>query len=422
MISLKVGDVIDGRYELRRDLGCTATGLVFEARHRFTARTLAIKVLSPDVPRARLGELRSRMMREARALSAVRHPNLVEVVDAAILGDGTPYLVLEMLEGRTLEGLLAARGRLSPEVTVALALQVCDALAPVHAAGVVHRNLKPGNVFLVRDATGVDRIKLVDFGVAYVSDAREEKLTGVGTVLGTPAYMPPEQLLAEGKLDAPVDLYALGVTMFECLTGRLPYDGSDREVMLAACGSGPSPKVAEVAPAVPAALAEVVERAFARAQDDRFQSAKGLAEALERALPSGGTRVAGSKIISKTKIYDEPPEQRRRAARVPYSTSVRIVLEHAVIDGRTEDVSQGGVLVICREACEVGQRAEVRFALPLDGQLVTCTAQVRWVSAERPGRPRAPRAVGLEFVDPPPHVVATIARYVGQLGDPGNGY
>ena len=407
MIPLKVGDVIDGRYELRRDLGCTATGLVFEARHRFTARTLAIKILSPDVPRAQLSELRSRMMREARALSAVRHPGLVEVVDAAILGDGTPYLVLEMLEGRTLEGLLATRARLSPEVTVAFSLQVCDALAPLHAAGIVHRNLKPGNVLLVRDASGVERIKLVDFGVAYVSGPGEEKLTGVGTVLGTPAYMPPEQLLAEGKLDSRVDLYALGVSMFECLTGRLPYDGSHQEVLLAACGSAPPPKVTQVAPAVPTAVAEVVERAFARARDDRFESAKRLADALEKALP-GVTRVAGSNA--------EPPEQRRRAARVPYSTSVRIVLQDAVIDGRTEDISQGGLLVICREACEVGQRAEVRFALPLDGQVVTCTAQVRWVSSERPGRRRAPRAVGLEFVDPPPHVVATLARYVRQLG------
>lgn len=424
MIALRVGETIGGRYELRRDLGCTARGLFFEATHRFTKRAVAVKVLPPDVRSGRGGELSARMMREARALSAIRHPGVVEVLDAAVLEDGTPYLVFEMLEGRTLEGLLATRGQLSPAVTAALAIQVCEALAVIHAAGVVHRNLKPGNIFVIPDAAGRDRVKLVDFGVAHVSDPREAKLTAAGAVLGTPWYIPPEQLLAENTVDSRVDLYALGVTMFECLAGRLPFEGTHKQVTLAVCGDGPRPRVIEFAPAVPPALAAVVDRALARARDDRFETATLLAKALEQALPSGPKPIS---ILSPPQVLDATPlregapavkteaPKSRETVRAPYSTSVRIVMDDGVIDGRTEDISAGGLLVISRDPCEANQRGEVRFALPLEGEIVSCSVVLRWVSSERPGRRGAPRAIGLQFVDPPSKVTATIARYVAQL-------
>src|SRR5215472_4938925 len=136
-----IGDVIDHRYELRRDLGRGAGGVVFEACHTFTGRTVALKLVAPDVPRNMVGEMRARLLREARALAVLRHPGIVEVLDGGVTSDGTPYLVMEKLEGRTLEGLLTTRGKLSCEDAVATVLQLCDALDVAHRAGVVHRDV-----------------------------------------------------------------------------------------------------------------------------------------------------------------------------------------------------------------------------------------------------------------------------------------
>jgi serine/threonine-protein kinase len=227
---LFVGNTVDGRYELRRDLGRGAGGIVFEARHTFTGRRVALKVVAPDVPRAKLEELRGRLMREARALAAVHHPGVVEVLDGGVLDDGTPFVVMENLEGRTLEGLLTTRGKLSIHETVALTLQLADALEATHEAGVVHRDMKPSNVLITRDRDGRERVKLVDFGIAQIAGSKdEEKLTGIGALIGTPAYMAPEQLLALEDVDLRADLYALGITMFECLTGNVPYIGEGRK-------------------------------------------------------------------------------------------------------------------------------------------------------------------------------------------------
>ena len=229
----KVGDVVGDRYELRRELGQGAGGMVFEALHRFTHRSTAVKVVSPDVPRSLVAEQNARLIREARALAAVRHPGIVEVLDGGVLPDGSPFIVLEMLDGRTLEGLIAARGKLSREDAVAVGLQLCDSLDALHRAGVVHRDLKPGNVFVVRDRDGIERLKLLDFGIAQVKGTEQDKLTGIGALIGTPAYMSPEQLLAI-DVDHRADVYALGVTLFECLTGRLPYEGNYQAVLLQA--------------------------------------------------------------------------------------------------------------------------------------------------------------------------------------------
>src|SRR5580704_17318681 len=160
------GDVLDGRYELRSDLGRGATGIVFEARHQFTGRTVALKIVAPASDRAQLWETRARLVREARALAAVNHPGIVDVLDGGILVDGTPYFVMEKLEGRTLEGLLTARTRISAQEMAAIMFQLCDALDLAHRSGVVHRDLKPDNIFVGRERDGRERIKIVDFGTA----------------------------------------------------------------------------------------------------------------------------------------------------------------------------------------------------------------------------------------------------------------
>ncbi len=424
MGGLFVGNTVDGRYELRRDLGRGAGGLVFEARHCFTGRRVALKIVAPDVPRAQLTELRARLEREARALAAVRHPGVVEILDGGVLDDGTPYIVMENLEGRTLEGLLATRGRLSVENTISLALQLCAALEAAHDAGVIHRDLKPGNVLIVRDRDGLERVKLVDFGTAQIQiqgASQEAKLTAIGALVGTAAYMAPEQLLANDDIDARADVYGLGITMFECVTGNVPYPGPYPQVLLEACGEGPVPELpADVDPGV----AAIVRRAIAKKREDRYPSCTEMASELRQATSSvrGLTLLLGPPPLPKepgppVEAPRAPPvAQRRRTPRAPYVTPVHITLPTGAIGGRTEDISEGGMLVICREPCQSNLRVTVRFALPLEGHVVSCHADLRWARSARPAETDGPRAMGLEFVDVPQDVRSSIAKYVRLMG------
>ncbi len=423
-----VGDIIDGRYELRRELGRGAAGLVFEAVHTFTLRDVAIKIVAPDVSYAVVGEVRARLIREARALAATRHPGIVDILDGGTTTDGTPYIVLEMLRGRTLGGLLTARGKLSVEDSVGVGLQLCDALAAAHKAGIIHRDLKPENIFAVREYD-IERIKLVDFGIAQVRQTGQGKLTGIGAVIGTPEYMAPEQLLAFDDIDERADVYALGITMYECLTGQCPYLGTYQQLLLESATARPPRSLLEVRPEVGQALSEVVHRAFAKKRDDRFRSILDFWRALEVAVPNAlamttllGPRPAPMKAPSLAPAPKPPPTpvaQRRRWPRAPYATPVRILLAGGgALDGRNEDISEGGMLLLSREMCTQGENVNVRFALPMEGRVVTCPTVVRWVKAARPGDPESPRAIGLEFVNLAPEVRASIARYVELIGDP----
>ncbi len=416
---LKVGDVVEGRYELRRDLGEKHAGRVFEAVHTFTGRSVALKRAAPDAAAEVREELQARLAREARALASVRHPGVVEVLDGGRLPDGTPFFVMEMLEGRTLEGLITARGKLGVPDTVAVALQLADGLAAAHAAGVVHRDVKPSNVLVVRDHARREVVKLVDFGIARLEATKEERLTGIGALIGTPAFMAPEQLLGLDDVDARADVYAIGVTMFECLTGRRPSEGSYQDVVLEVCYPAPVPTPDALEKELPAPLVAVVKRAMAKDRNERFGSARELQKALLAAVP--GARL-------HTEFFGPPPTTaslppggpagRRKLVRAAYVTPVRIVLGDLTIDGRTEDISTGGLLVVCHQVCPTDTKATIRFALPIEGKVVAVDVQVRWVKAARASDPEGPRALGVEFIDPPPEMTASIARYVGFMTVP----
>jgi eukaryotic-like serine/threonine-protein kinase len=413
---LGTGDTLDGRYQLLRDLGRGAAGVVFEARHLFTGRFVAIKMLAPGPRASDLAELRARLQREGRALASIRHPGVVEVLDGGITLDGVSFVVMEMLEGRTLEGLLAARTTLSVHNTAAVALQLCEGLAAVHRAGIVHRDVKPSNVIVLRDEGGHERVKLVDFGIAKMDRPGDDKLTGVGAVIGTPAYMSPEQLLGL-EVDHGSDVYAVGVTMFECLSGTMPYMGGYAQMLLNAATDAPTPSVRSVSTELAPAVALVVDRAIAKSRGARFQSVEELGVAIEAAVPSARqtTTLLGPPPLPKATPTSEV--QRRRAKRAPYSTPIQLVLrgqQASAIDGRTEDLSEGGLLVLSRQGCTADQRVAASFALPMEGTIVTVEAHVRWIRA-------APAlgmcALGIEFVDLPEAVRASIARYVGLMAD-----
>ena len=265
--------VMGGRFVVEREVGRGGVGIVFRALDRITAQTVALKIIA--ISGVDAGE-EARFAREGRILAGLSAPGIVKVVAFGQLDEGQPYVAMEWLEGED----IAQRQKRKP-VTIAqaidIAAQVADALASAHEAGIVHRDVKPSNVFLVGSSAGHDDtfvIKLVDFGVASAEDAR---LTKTGAIVGTPAYMAPEQARGESEVDVRSDIYSLGATLFEMLTGRPPHVGPTPIAVLAKLVTTPAPRLRELFPEAPLALDELIGGLLATFPDDRPGSAREVA-------------------------------------------------------------------------------------------------------------------------------------------------
>ena len=398
MKETKAERLVDSRYRVIREIARGGAGTVFEARHQFVDRSVCLKLLNAEYANA--PEHEARLLREALALSRARHDNVVEVLDAGISREGQVYLVTELVEGRSLAGLLAARGRLSVGDTLRIGRELLAALQQVHNAGVVHRDVKPDNI-LVRwnQSQRAWQVKLVDFGTAKFEGA-DAKLTRVGEVIGTPEYMSPEQLLDEA-LDHRTDIYSLGITLYECLTGKVPFGGTLGQVVMA-LSSGEYARTRDVVPEVPEGLSAAIERAIARNPADRFPDAASFEQALTTSTPD---RLAASPEV-------QGASRRRAYARAPYVTPLRLLMEGSEpCDGRTQDISEGGVLALLESTLELGSQLRLRLALPITGKVEEVVAVSKW---ERDHRGR--RAVGLEFVDLSEEAAEAIRRYVELMG------
>lgn len=247
------------RWLLRGKVGEGGMGVVFRAEDEETGAPVAVKLLERGTP-----ELISRFRREARVLEALQHPGIVRYLTDGITEAGTPYLVMEWLEGRDARARLDA-GPLRVEHALRLALAAARGLAGAHAAGVVHRDVKPSNLFLVGDS--VDEVRLIDFGIARAAEA-DGRLTVTGQLVGTPSYMAPEQL--EGRHVAASDVWGLGVTLFELVSGRLPFTAPSRESVYVAIAHAPAPRLASLCPEVTPALDALVARMLAKPLDARI--------------------------------------------------------------------------------------------------------------------------------------------------------
>ena len=258
-------------------------GAVWAATHTVTNKTVALKILlGREDP-----SLRARLIREARAVCAIRHPNVVQVHDVLELDDGAPALVMDLLVGESLRARLDRAGRLGHEDLARITLDVLAALEEAHARGIVHRDLKPDNIFLAEDG-----VKVLDFGIAKVTtlgenDAEAAALTRTDAMLGTPYYMAPEQVFGEKDIDPRADLWAMGVLMYECLAGVRPTEANNLGQIFKIITLGPIPPLAERAPLVPAAYASLVAWCMQRAREARPANARALREALERVRASG---------------------------------------------------------------------------------------------------------------------------------------
>jgi serine/threonine protein kinase len=409
-----IGSFIDRRYRVRREIARGAVGVVYEADHGYTARAVAVKLLVPEQRRVEDNQIR--LLYEAQALNRVRHAGIVDVLDAGVDEAYGPYLVTELLSGRTLEGLLTARRRLGNEETRAIGLRLCDALAWSHSRGVIHRDIKPGNVFIARSENGREFIKLFDFGIARLDRPGARKLTVHGTVLGTPEYMSPEQLHGSEEIDERSDIYALGVTLFECATGNVPFEGNYADVLLKSA-TVDMPTVRSQNPEASPDLARAIEVALHHDPRQRHASMRAFGESLARA----GTAAAAetNSLLSGQAGRNTDPREgdtaaapKRRFPRAPYVTPVRVMrADGTTIDGRSEDVSLGGFLTVLTQSVAQGELVRVRFALPIVGKIAELEATTRWIRTAR-----GKDAVGLEFRAISAEVRDAIERYVTAMG------
>lgn len=251
------------------------------ARHEVIGHRVAVKMIRPEFSGE--PELSVRFLQEARAAGAIGHPGCVRVFDFGVSADGRAYLVMERLEGESVYQRLRRERRLPLRDAAAIAFDTLDVLAATHERGIIHRDLKPENVFLALDPHGRRRVKLLDFGIARLTfDARpaDARLTRPGATMGTPLYMAPEQ--ARGALDADrrVDLYAVGVLLFETTTGRVPFDGPNSSAILVQVLTAPFPSLRTLEPSLPEDFEALVRRATARNPADRFATADEFREAL----------------------------------------------------------------------------------------------------------------------------------------------
>ncbi|MEZ4408848.1 MAG: serine/threonine-protein kinase [Polyangiales bacterium] len=261
-----------------RCIGRGGMGAVYEAEHADLEKRVALKTLHPHM--AREAEARARFLREGRAASRIRHPNVVEVFDVGQHDDGTLYLVMEHLVGEDLSTLISREGPLDPERLVDLLLPVVAAVATAHEEKVVHRDLKPENIFLARTRNGAAQPKVLDFGISKVVDTRSDlRITGNRAMLGTPVYMSPEQARGEA-VDARSDQYAMGVILYEATTGRLPFDADELIPLIHAIASGTHTPPRALRPDLPAEFEAVIERAMSRDASARYESMHALGRAL----------------------------------------------------------------------------------------------------------------------------------------------
>jgi serine/threonine protein kinase len=299
--SLAPGSLLGGKYRISRVLGQGGMGTVLLARHEELDQLFAIKVLTGDL--ATDPEAVTRFMREARAAAKLQSEHVVRVSDVGKFDGIGPYIVMEYLSGVDLAQRIAQGGRLPPREAVDHVLEAIDAIAEAHSRGIVHRDIKPSNLFLAERADGRTIVKVLDFGISKVdatmdAGALQHKLTSAGSVLGSPAYMSPEQLKNAREVDARADIWSLGVVLFELVSGVIPFEAETAGGVFTKVVSEDARPVRELCVEVPPALEAVIARCLRRNVDERWADVGELASALE---PLGSGR-AGNTVARVRKL------------------------------------------------------------------------------------------------------------------------
>jgi len=312
----RLGSTLQGKYRLDRVLGIGGMATVFAATHRNQAE-LAVKLLHPELSLRE--DLRKRFLREGYVGNSVKHPGAVLVVDDDIAEDGSAFLVMELLRGRSLEDVWERRGRrLSTRVVTALMVQLLEVLAAAHEKSIIHRDLKPANLFLSTDGS----LKVLDFGIARLRDALggSEHATRTGTLMGTPAFMAPEQAQAvASEIDGQTDLWAVGATMYTLLSGQLVHDGDNSSQLLIKAGTTRARPLLSVAPDVEKPIADVVDRALAFDKPARWPTADSMRDALLTASGLAHGKIPGRDVLVPVVDADSKKLDAAQTERAPGS-------------------------------------------------------------------------------------------------------
>jgi len=298
-----IGKVIDGRYEIMARIGEGGMGVVYKAKQTSIDRVIAIKVLNPQM--ASDQQWIQRFYNEAKATSRLQHPNTIRMFDFGQSADGRLFLTMEFLDGQTLREAVARQAPMAPNRVLKVLIQCCASLAEAHSIGIIHRDIKPDNVFLLNMAGSPDFVKLLDFSVAKLLQENDRMRTQAGVVFGTPQYMSPEQ--GRGlPLDARSDIYALGILAYEMLTGQVPFNDENPMNVLQMHLRSEVPPLPQT---VPMEMQQVVRRALSKDPGQRYQSAGEMMQHCQQvfAQVQGGGPSIGAAGVPKTMIAQAPP-------------------------------------------------------------------------------------------------------------------
>jgi serine/threonine protein kinase len=322
LIDPLIGQTLVERYRLQRKIGEGGMGAVYEAVHIQLEKPVAVKVLR-DQYRDR-PEAAQRLVKEARLASSIRNEHIIEITDSGSTSDGRTFVVMEHLEGRSLAELIRSEGALPESRAIAIVLQAAVALRAAHDRGIIHRDVKPENIFLIERQGSRDFVKVVDFGIS--KSVHEEidqlRLTQTGMVLGTPLYMSPEQARGEDDLDHRVDIYALGVILFEALTGEVPFRGANSLGIISQIlnREPPRPRALRSDLVISEGVDEVVMRAITKPRELRYSTMAALSADLERALAGDWVKISPASTT--------PPaaaRSKRRAVQVVLASTAALV-------------------------------------------------------------------------------------------------
>ncbi len=310
----ETGVVLGGRYEVRGLIGRGGMARIYLAQDRTTTQPVAIKML--DTLHLRAPGARERFDREAKAANALAHPNIVKVLDTGERTDGVPFLVMEYLFGETLGDWLRRDITMPVHIALPVLSQTTSALSAAHRAGIVHRDVKPDNLFLVGEPGEPYATKVLDFGLSRLEAAKA--VTQAGVAIGTPEYMPPEQVVGD-KVDPRSDVYALGVMMYRMLVGELPFRSDDYAILLARQLIVPPKEPSEVHPNIDRATEGVILKALRKRREDRYQTMDAFTDDLERLMGKRLGSLSAGMLSRGPDVYEPKDALSRTAAKFFYN-------------------------------------------------------------------------------------------------------